>query len=418
MLVRILQMALTLGELSAAANCEGNFVRDFVFLIAPCQKQYRNKTNGTMTNQPYQIYVHIPFCKARCGYCAFSSCTNFALCDEYFSKLFHQIEATQIPQKNISTIFIGGGTPSSVDVQYLDQLFAKLNQKFDLSSVTEITVECNPESATKELLLCLKRNGVTRLSFGLQSTNNQTLKAIGRLHTYEQFLFALDLANQLGFTNINADLILGLPETIQDFQNSVNTVVNLPLTHVSVYALEVYEGSKIAQLVDGYAHTEDDLADMYDYACETLQKHGFTRYEISNFAKLGFKCQHNLGYWQEKRYYGFGPSASGFVGNTRYDNVATLDDYLKTPTENLLVSQKEISLFEQANEFAMLGLRLVDGISLKQFASNYNCDFFQFFPNANNLVERGLLQVVGQNVLVPQEKFYVVNSILCELLTI
>ena len=371
-----------------------------------------------MTNQPYQIYVHIPFCKARCGYCAFSSCTNFNLCGDYFNKLCEQIENTPIVQKNISTIFVGGGTPSSVDTKYLDKLFTTLRQKFHLSAIEEITVECNPESVTTELLACLKRNGVTRLSFGLQSTNNQTLKAIGRLHTYEQFVNALNLAYQMGFANINADLILGLPETIESFQNSINMVAMLPLTHVSVYALEVHEGSAIAQLVQQYAHTEDDLADMYDYACDTLQRHAFARYEISNFAKAGFECKHNLGYWQEKRYYGFGPSASGFVGNTRYDNVATLTDYLATPTENLLTNQKEISLFEQANEFAMLGLRLTDGLSLETFRANYNADFFQFCPNANNLLAKGYLAVVGENVLVPKDKFYVVNSILCELLTI
>ena len=368
--------------------------------------------------QPYQIYVHIPFCKARCGYCAFSSCTNYNLCDQYFHKLFEQIDATQVLEKRISTIFVGGGTPSSVDVKYLDQLFAKLAQKFDILPDAEITVECNPESVTEQLLSCLKRNNVTRLSFGLQSTNNTTLKTIGRLHTYEQFVAALNLAHQMGFENINADLILGLPESTQSFQNSVNTVVNLPLTHVSVYALEVHEGSAISNLVQSFGYTDDDFADMYDYACDTLEKHGFARYEISNFAKNGCECQHNLGYWRQKRYYAFGPSASGFVQNIRYDNVATLQQYLDVPTENLLVNLQEISLEEQANEFAMLGLRLAKGLSLEQFKANYNVDFFQFFPNATKLLNDGFLQVVEKNVQVPKEKFYVVNSILCELLNI
>lgn len=369
-------------------------------------------------NQPYQIYVHIPFCKARCGYCAFSSCTNFDLCDQYFAKLFDQIDKTEVVQKNISTIFIGGGTPSSVPTKYIDGLFAKLRQKFDLSQVCEITVECNPESVTDELLDCLHRNNVTRLSFGLQSTNDATLKAIGRLHTFDQFVSALNLAHKKGFTNINADLILGLPESFGDFKNSVKAVAKLPLQHVSVYALEVHKGSAITSLVDSFGYTDDDLADMYDYACDTLQTHGFLRYEISNFAKVGCECKHNIGYWQEKRYYGFGPSASGFVANTRYDNVNSLQKYLATPTENLLATAREISLDEQANEFVMLGLRLTNGLSLVEFQHNYRADFFQFFPNATNLLNKGLLQVVGQNVLVPQKKIYVVNSILCELLTI
>lgn len=368
--------------------------------------------------QLYQIYVHIPFCKARCSYCAFSSCTDFSLCERYFDKLCDQIAQTQVVQNRISTIFIGGGTPSSVPTKYLDRLFAQLRQKFDLSNVCEITVECNPESVTEQLLDCLKANGVTRLSFGLQSVNDQTLKKIGRLHTFDGFVSALNLAGKKGFTNINADLILGLPETFADFKNSVNKVVQLPLQHVSVYALEVHPNSAMEKLVVTYNHTDDDLADMYDYACDVLEQHGFLRYEISNFAKVGKQCQHNLGYWQEKRYYAFGASASGFVGNVRYDNVTSIADYLATPTQNLLINQKEISADEQANEFVMLGLRLADGINLDVFHSAYNDDFFHFFPNAKVLLNKGFLQVVGQNVRVPKEKTYVVNSILCELLTI
>lgn len=302
--------------------------------------------------------------------------------------------------------------------KYLDRLFAQLRQKFDLSNVCEITVECNPESVTEQLLDCLKANGVTRLSFGLQSVNDQTLKKIGRLHTFDGFVSALNLAGKKGFTNINADLILGLPETFADFKNSVNKVVQLPLQHVSVYALEVHPNSAMERLVAAYNHTDDDLADMYDYACDVLEHHGFLRYEISNFAKVGYRCQHNLGYWQEKRYYAFGASASGFVQNVRYDNVTSIADYLAKPIQNLLINQKEISAVEQANEFVMLGLRLADGINLDVFHSAYNDDFFHFFPNAKALLNKGFLQVVGQNVRVPKDKNYVVNSILCELLTI
>lgn len=368
--------------------------------------------------QTYQIYVHIPFCKARCAYCAFSSCTDFALCEQYFDKLCDQIEQTQVVQKRISTIFIGGGTPSSVPTKYLGKLFDKLRQKFDLSAVAEITVECNPESVTSQLLDCLKRNGVTRLSFGLQSVNDQTLQKIGRLHTFDGFISALKLARQNGFENINADLILGLPETFDDFKNSVNVVAQLPLQHVSVYALEVHPNSAMEKLITAYNHTDDDLADMYDYACDVLERNGFLRYEISNFAKVGHQCRHNLGYWQEKRYYAFGPSASGFVGNVRYDNVQSLQEYLANPTQNLLINQKEITLEEQANEFVMLGLRLAEGVNLNLFKETYNDDFFHFFPNATDLLNKGFLQVVGQNVRVPKDKTYVVNSILCELLTI
>ncbi len=319
----------------------------------------------------------------------------------------------------ISTIFIGGGTPSSVDIKYIDGLFRHLRAKFDLSKVFEITVECNPESVTEKLLQCLKNNGVNRLSFGLQSANNDTLKTIGRLHTYEQFLNALSIAQKLGFENINVDIILGLPEKKSDFQNSINTVAKLPLQHVSVYALELQENSAIYHICkEHFCYSEDDLADMYDYAVDALQSHGFDRYEISNFAKEGCECKHNLGYWQEKRYYGFGASASGFVGNVRYDNVYSLRDYIATPTKDLVINKQDISIDEQANEYVMLGLRLAKGISLSAFCKTYGKDFFGYFGNAKKLISQGFLQVVGDSLFVPKEKFYVVNSILCELLNL
>lgn len=365
----------------------------------------------------YAIYVHIPFCKARCGYCAFSSCTDFSLTPKYFDKLFEEIEYYSNKDVAISTVYLGGGTPSSVDAVYIDKLFDKLRANFNLSQVLEVSVECNPESVTDKLLDCLKRNGVNRLSFGLQSVNDATLKRIGRIHSYQDFLRALNLASQHGFVNINADLIVGLPETEQDFYHTVQTVVGLPLQHVSVYALELHEGTPLHKLcANNYPFTDDQLADMYDYACDTLAQNGFMRYEISNFAKCGYKCKHNLNYWQEGRYFAFGASASGFVGNIRYTNPYKIADYLATTTQNLRADCESLSLSDQANEYVMLGLRLIDGISLFDFKQKYNSDFFDFFSTADRLVSRNLLSVEGDSVFVPQDKLYVVNSILCELL--
>lgn len=368
-------------------------------------------------NNNYGIYVHIPFCKARCSYCAFSSCCDYSLQEEYFAKLYSEIAARSDKSVSVSTIYLGGGTPSSVETKYLDGVFSALRQYFDLSAVSEASVECNPESVTEVLLACLKRNGVNRLSFGLQSVNDNTLVRVGRIHRYSDFVKALTLARQFGFTNINADLILGLPESETDFYNSVETAVALPLTHVSVYALELHEGSPICALCKGiYGYSDDQLADMYDRAAAILSKNGFQRYEISNFAKAGYQCKHNLIYWNENRYFAFGASASGFVGNVRYTNPYGIKEYIAAPVTELLSSGDCISLSEQANEYAMLALRLSGGVALSEFKRRYGSDFFSFFANAERLTEQGLLIVDGDSVRVSADKIYVVNSILCELL--
>lgn len=367
--------------------------------------------------EKYSIYIHIPFCKARCGYCAFSSCTDYLLAEKYFTKLLDEIKFYSNKDESISTVYLGGGTPSSVETKYIDQLFAQLRESFDLSQVEEISVECNPESVTDDLLLCLKLNGVNRLSFGLQSTNDDTLVRIGRIHNYRQFTKALELANAYNFSNVNADLILGLPETVQEFCQTVERVANLPLQHVSVYALELHEGTGLHALCkDKYPFTEDELADLYDFTCEKLAEKGFLRYEISNFAQKDCECKHNLNYWKEGRYYAFGASACGFVANERYANPYEIRHYLTTPVSQLHKETDVLTRDDQANEFVMLGLRLSSGVSLDEFAHKYGVDFFSFFTNSNNLVKQGYLAVVDGNVVVPSNKLYVVNSILCELL--
>ena len=369
-----------------------------------------------MHGNKYSIYVHIPFCKARCGYCAFCSCTDYSLADRYFDKLFAEIEHFSDKTKPIYTVYIGGGTPSTVGTKRLDALFGKLRECFDMSAVDEITVECNPESADLSLLQCLARNGVDRVSFGLQSVNNDTLRRIGRLHTFEDFLNALDLARKVGIKNVNADLILGLPETKEDFFRSVACLARLPVSHVSVYALELHEGTPLfAQFADKPPFTDDEQADMYDKAVQLLAEMGLERYEISNFAKRGYECKHNLNYWQEGRYFAFGASASGFVENERFTQPQSVQGYLDASLCRLHETTESISLAEEANEFVMLGLRLAEGISLSKFSARYNADFWTFFSSAKRLAEQGFLTVTGDRVAVPEDKFYVVDSVLAEL---
>lgn len=367
-----------------------------------------------MKNYP-AIYVHVPFCKARCKYCAFSSCVNSDLVSAYLTRLEQEIASANIGYDNkISTIFLGGGTPSVLGAKNINRIFSALKNKFDLSPVSEITVECNPESVSDELFQALVNVGVNRVSFGLQSVNNSTLKAIGRLHDFDAFLSALDSCRKHGITNVNADLILGLPESADDFCRSVDIVGNLPLTHVSVYALEVHPNTPFADYCQThFPHAEDELADLYDYACSKLSASGFSRYEISNFAKSGYACRHNLNYWQEGRYYGFGPSASGFWGNVRYRNVYDVSAYVSTV--NAVEQSEVISAHDEQSEFVMLSLRLSDGFSLSRFAERFGVDFFSRFPQATRLVKLGMLSVNGDAVRIPDDKIYVCNSILADL---
>ncbi len=367
-------------------------------------------------NKPNAIYVHIPFCKARCGYCAFCSCTDFSLVDAYFNRLFDEIDnCTVVDGTVIDTLFIGGGTPSSVGEVRLVTLIDRLRAKFPFAPNAEITVECNPESTNSTLLSSLAQVGVNRISFGLQSVNDSTLRRIGRLHNYADFLQALACAHSCGITNVNADLILGLPESFADFRHSADTVASLPLTHVSVYALELHQGTPFADYcARHFPHDDDTLADMYDYALSSLHKAGFARYEVSNFAKDGYPCRHNLNYWQEGEYYAFGASASGFVNGTRFTNVSSVTEYIDSP--NPVDFSEVVTPVNQANEFVMLGLRLSSGISLDGFSRRFGTDFHTLFPAAAKLMAQGFLVESGGNVFVPAHKFYVLNSILAELL--
>lgn len=363
----------------------------------------------------YAIYVHIPFCKSRCYYCAFSSCVDFSRQSAYFDKLCNEVAQADVSDvKQISTMFWGGGTPSSVETPFLQKLYNALSVKFPLKNLQEFTVECNPESVTDEKLQFFKEIGVNRISFGLQSVNDDTLKKIGRLHTYGQFLSALDRTQRAGFSNISADLILGLPESRESFLHTVQTVAQLPLQHVSLYALEIHdENSDFAKLCQSYGHTEDDLADMYDAGRAILREKGFERYEVSNFAKKSFRCKHNLVYWRENRYFGFGASAAGFVKNTRYVNNFSVADY--THNIDTVSCAENISVEEEMREFAMLGLRLQEGISLDEFSARYGKNFFEVFPVGYKLIGKGFLQSEKGRVFVPDDKFYVLNGILVEL---
>ena len=379
------------------------------------------------SQQKVAIYIHIPFCKQRCKYCTFLSCCDYNLADSYFDALVHEIVSNARKDMVVTSIFFGGGTPSSVDEKYLQKVFDAIYSNYQIAPNCEVTVECNPESVTQQKVDLFVKNGVNRVSIGLQSANDNTLKAIGRLHNYQQFLDAVSLFVNAGLTNINADLIVGLPESATDFENTLNKIVNLSLTHLSVYALEVYPDSQLDQEIKqgklAVNQDADYLANLYDVALEKLAKHGYARYEVSNFAKQGKECNHNLAYWTCQSYFGFGASAHGYIDGVRYENAPSISQYISLINQqgNAVVDSNLIDLSEQMDEYVMLGLRLQRGISVDDFYNKFAVNIYKKYPNIEKLVTLGMLYKHNHPdnqtfIAVQPDKFYVLNEILAEIL--
>ena len=366
------------------------------------------------TKEPISIYIHIPFCRRKCFYCDFTSMCNLSLQDRYIDCLVAEAERylVKVGDVAVKSVFVGGGTPSVLSPDNIARLFDCI-KKFNLLPDCEITVEGNPESLDKDKLSCFHANGVNRLSVGLQSVNDDSLKSIGRLHSYKDFLQCLDNACNF-FDNINADLMIGVDSAFLKFRHTVDTVVKLPLKHLSFYALEIYPDSELRRLIDkgrvSVVEDEDILADMYDYACERLADNGFSRYEVSNFSRQS-PCRHNLNYWQCGEYIGLGVAASGYLNHIRYTNTHSLERYLKGGSVRTDCSY--INRQESMREFLMLGLRLEQGISLSDFFNRYGRQLTEVFDISKC---KDYLVQDGDSLRVCNDKFYALNYILTELL--
>ena len=401
------------------------------------------------------IYVHIPFCVKKCDYCDFISYSNcFDMQERYVEKLLEEIEENKNLLRNnfISTIYIGGGTPSAIKPELIKKILDKIydvagieieknkgtsnggkkvigNEMPDKKGKIEITIEVNPGTTTKNNLQMYKNCGINRLSIGLQSTDDVILKEIGRIHNYEQFLDTYKWAAEAGFENINVDLMLGLPgQDIGILKNSLENVVNLKPEpkHISVYSLIVEENTKIEQRIDsGELSLPDDEEErrQYHYMKNFLELNGYKHYEISNFAKPGFESKHNMNCWEQKQYVGFGVAASSYVKGVRYANTTDLKEYLnvdkskknrnvesmenkiknenKIGKENEKVGFKKVRIIEEIQnkldmekEFMMLGLRKLDGISISKFEQKFGENPIYLFRNElQKLVEEDLLEV-------------------------
>ena len=352
------------------------------------------------------MYIHIPFCSSICSYCDFCKMFyNEKMVNDYLKELKKEF-LFNYKEEVISTIYIGGGTPSSLKMYQLEKLFEIIDE-VNVSKDLEFTVEVNVCDITEELLIFLKENKVNRLSIGVESINQKHLLFLNRFHTKDEVMSKFKLARKY-FSNINIDLMYAFPnQSVDELMEDLSFVVSLNPEHISIYSLMIEEHTKL--YIEKVEPIDSSLdSKMYYEIIKHLENSGYNHYEISNFSKVGFESRHNLVYWNNQEYYGFGLGASGYVNGYRYTNTRSISNYLKGKyiVENELVNN------EMKMEYEMiLGLRKMKGVSISEFFSKYNFNIYEIF-DIMDLVNKKLLTVEDGYVFIPFDKIYISNSIL------
>jgi len=340
----------------------------------------------------HSLYIHIPFCEKKCHYCNFYSIeANKALAKEYVSILAKQIKRVNA---KVKTVYIGGGTPSVLSVSLLKLLLDSLKDKLLFSS--ENTIEVNPESITIQKLSLLRKYNINRLSFGVQSFDNQKLKFLGRIHNSQKALRMIEEAKKCGFDNIGIDLIYGVPsESLADWKKELTQAISLPITHISCYSLTCEPKTIIYRCRKEIDSKE--VADMYRFNMSFLPNSEFKQYEVSNFAKSGFRSKHNLSYWDNSSYIGLGPSAVSYLDNKRGRNICDIKKYIERVKINksTVSSSEKLSPIARAREFASLSIRKKEGIDLERFFKICGMNLFDIITvsEINKLADKGLLKL-------------------------
>ena len=393
-----------------------------------------------------EIYVHIPFCVRKCRYCDFYSvpcgkdpafgCPGAGSehtlpgTGDYVNALLKERDAREdeIRGKEITSVFVGGGTPTILPVSDLEMLLMGLKDGIArrggmLAGDAEITTECNPGTLDKEKLTLMRQLGVNRLSIGLQSADDGELVALGRIHTYEEFLKNYEEARKAGFDNINVDLMSGIPgQTAASCERTLKTVAALSPEHISVYSLILEEGTPLYDDVEAgkvRLPGEDFDRDMYKLTGQILAAHGYERYEISNYAKPGRRCRHNMGYWTGEEYLGLGPAAASYLGcekMCRYKNPADLYAYMSDPA-GVRVLEETLDRKALMSEFMILRLRLTEGADRDEFKKRFGVPMDEVFGSViKKQTGLGLLADREHSVALTSKGFDVANSVMCEFL--
>lgn len=358
--------------------------------------------SGRMSDvRELELYFHIPFCVKKCLYCDFLSAPADAGTREaYMKALLAEVEqkAGGYRDSRVSSVFVGGGTPSVVEPLWIRRLLETVRERFIVSEDAEITVEVNPGTVGRDALSQYRQAGVNRLSIGLQSADEGELRALGRIHTYEQFLATYDAAVSSGFVNINVDLMSALPGQSPDsYRRTLEKVLALEPrpVHISAYSLILEEGTPLYRLAQSGSLNlpdEDTEREMYHETKRILERAGYVRYEISNYALEGFACRHNCGYWTRREYLGFGLGASSFYNNVRYKNTCNMNRYITAPAA-CREEVQNLSREEQMEEFMFLGLRLTEGIDPAGFVRCFGCSPEEIYGNViEKNIRQGLLR--------------------------
>ena len=368
------------------------------------------------------IYIHIPFCKKKCDYCDFVSYSGKSNCiKEYVEVIKNEIrhELNKILNGNekyeVTTIYIGGGTPSFISSKYIVEIINTIKEFICVENI-EVTIEVNPGTVFFKKLSDYKNAGINRLSIGLQETDNGLLQSIGRIHTYKDFLNTYNMAREVGFKNINVDLMIGLPnQSIDNIKKSLKKIIELNPEHISVYSLILEEGTP---LYDKYEKNELKLPDeelernMYWYVKNTLENDGYIHYEISNFSKQGYESKHNINCWEQKEYLGFGLAAHSYFNKERYANTTDMKEYLKIEGLNCKITYEKQNVEDTKKEYMLLGLRKINGVSIQKFKNKFGENPIFLFKNEfNKLVELNLVVIDGDSIRLTNKGLDLANLV-------
>lgn len=369
-----------------------------------------------------EIYIHIPFCVKKCDYCDFLSApADLETKEKYVEALINEIKLNKnkMSEYVVDTVFIGGGTPSLLEESQISKIMSVLKDNCNMSENPEITIECNPGTITERKLWEYKKSGINRISFGLQSANDQELKSIGRIHNYAGFLESYNLARKCGFDNINVDLMSALPgQTLKSYEETLNKVVRLEPEHISAYSLIVeentlmYDRVKKAQIKGiNILPDEESERKMYYLTNNILRSNGYRKYEISNYSKPGKECKHNIGYWQRKEYLGFGIGAASLYKENRYNNISDINKYIEVLSNNIkensinnvgnsrevenqvnilnsiVKNLQQLTERDRMEEFMFLGLRMMEGVSMEKFERYFGKPYMEVYGKVQKKME-------------------------------
>lgn len=365
------------------------------------------------------LYIHVPFCLKKCLYCDFCSFPAYSeeMMDTYVKRLNADIESYSKGFEGVvDTIYFGGGTPTLLKERHFDSIFETINKHYAIEVNAEISCECNPATVDREYLKNINGIGVNRLSIGLQSANDSELRALGRAHTFGEFIETYENARAAGFDNLSVDLMYGIPEqTVESFGHTLTKVCEMLPEHVSAYALKIEEGTPFGKRKETLSlPSEDDECDMYEMCTKMLGERGYQKYEISNFARPGFESRHNVKYWMGEDYLGFGVAAHSYFEGERFSNSRDIAAYIRG--EDITEERSAIPKKEQMTEYVMLRMRMTAGIELSDFKTRFGLDLFDFCGSLDRYISAGFMKADAGRIAFTDRGIFVSNTILSDIL--